>query len=132
MVVMTILMSVAFASCSSDKDDNESGDGHSIVGTWTMFMESSSSKSIVMEFKSDGTYFESDYNQSELFFEGKGLYVYSNNKLTINTQFDRELDNGKWTDWRKYDKTVVFDVVFNNNKLTLTRSDGKIMIFERK
>lgn len=121
-VVMTILMSVGFVSCSSDEDE-KTVDNASIVGAWTCPFEKDWGDTDVFEFKSDGTVTEFVYKKSVSVYEEKGKYVYANGKLTVNLEAVRELDStGEWSSWTNREYTVVYDASIKGNKLYLSNS----------
>lgn len=82
MVIMTILMCVGIASCSSD--DDEANDSFSIVGTW---QGNDGGQTIVFTFNADGSYTHENVGSTRI---DTGKYSISGNTLTLNEWSDKE------------------------------------------
>lgn len=94
MVIMTVLMWMGVASCSSDDGGNGIVDDFSIVGTWQSTYEKEGDKggttsyTEIYTFTSDGNY--SSERKGVNPTKDIGKYFYENNRLTLNEWSDRE------------------------------------------
>lgn len=111
MVIMTVLMSVGFASCSSDDGD----DSFSIVGSWKTQVEGTTE---IWTFYPNGTY-QVDSSSSEWGYDGE--YVYSNGSLTY-TDRSYTVVGGKKEYTGEYSTYVYKVKVTSNNSFVLSNS----------
>ncbi len=83
MVVLTILVSIGFTSCSKD-DKEDLADDFSIVGTW---QGNDGGQTVVFTFNADGSYTHKKVGSTKI---DTGKYSFSGNILTLNEWSDKE------------------------------------------
>lgn len=90
MVVLTILVSIGFTSCSKD-DKEDLADDFSIIGTWQgSYYFNRDNTTIVYDFKPDGNYTRERFSSINPTKKTYGKYSYANETLILNEWSDKE------------------------------------------
>ena len=126
-IMMVAMLSVGFASCSSDDDEEDNGYSTSILGSWQTEDENFSTE---LSFNANGTCTEL-MEMKGMSIAAKmrysGTYNVKGDKLTINWKGYEGWNplTNRWLDMTDDPETVVITISISGNKLTFLSMEGE-------